>query len=303
MTVDASADASFCAQVRIDSKAATRLSEALAERFDDGEAVVAHFENPDGHWTVEVHFTRAPDETALRTVVSDVAGEAAARDLTISNISERDWIATSLAGLHPVSAGRFIVHGAHDRCRVPTNAIGIEIEAALAFGTGHHGTTRGCLLAFDRIIKAYRPRYVLDIGTGTGVLAISAARALRRPVLASDIDRDAVVVAKANTQINRVATLVEVVHATRPCAGRFRRGGFDLVFGNILLGPLKSLARQIAHLLAPRAHVILSGLLPQQANAALAAYRAQGLMLERRMMLDGWITLVLARGTRPIETN
>jgi ribosomal protein L11 methyltransferase len=294
MAADAS-DATVRAELRISAQTATLLSDALAERFAAGDAVVASFEDPNGDWTVEVHFAQAPDEAGLRAFVSDVAGEQAARALTLSRISERDWIAASLAGLHPVAAGRFVVHGAHDRSRVAANVIGIEIEAALAFGTGHHGTTRGCLLALDRVIKACRPRRILDIGTGTGVLAIAATRALRRSVLATDIDRDAVIVAKANARANRTGALVRAIRTARLRGSCFQRRRFDLVFANILLGPLKSIATPMARLLAPNARVILSGLLVNQVNAALAAYRAHGLALEWCIVLDGWVTLVLAR--------
>jgi ribosomal protein L11 methyltransferase len=207
-------------------------------------------------------------------------------------------VQASLAGLAPVEAGRFIIHGAHDRAHVPLNRIGIEIEAALAFGTGHHGTTRGCLLALDRIAKESRPRNILDVGTGSGVLAIAAARALRRPVLASDIDNTAVRAAGDNARRNR-AGAVTVIHAAGLGARLFRqRGPYDLVFANILLGPLQRLAASVATLTAPGARVVLSGLLPAHANAALAAYRAQNLVLERRIDLEGWTTLVLRRPAR-----
>jgi ribosomal protein L11 methyltransferase len=209
------------------------------------------------------------------------------------------------------------VHGAHDRAGVPAHRVGIEVEAALAFGTGHHGTTRGCLLALDGLLKrglrSPRPRRgrparpsarILDIGTGTGVLAIAAAKALRTRVLASDIDRRAVDVARANAQLNSVGALVEVVHAGGLSARRLReRAPFDLVFANILLPPLKRLAAPIAHVLAPGAHVVLSGLLAAQAPAALAAYGAQGLRLAACIPLDEWVTLVLTRNDRPGRTG
>src|SRR5207253_1862311 len=151
----------------------------------------------------------------------------------------------------------FVVHGAHDRARVPVNAIGIEIEAALAFGTGHHGSTRGCLLALDRIAKARRPRKILDIGTGSGVLAIAAAKALRRPVLATDIDAIAVRAARDNARRNRAA--IAVVHAAGVDARSLRaRASFELVLANILLAPLQRLAAPMARLLAPSACVVLS---------------------------------------------
>ena len=139
----------------------------------------------------------------MRALVALAAGAEAANALVFETVTAKDWVKAGLDGLPPVDAGRFVVHGAHDRTAVAANRIGIEIEAALAFGTGHHGTTRGCLLALDGIVKARRPRNILDIGTGTGVLAIAAARALRRPVLASDIDPEAVGIARANARRNR----------------------------------------------------------------------------------------------------
>src|SRR5262249_54568003 len=185
-----------------------------------------------------IHFRRQPDEAAVRALIASTAGSAAARALVFETLAPTDWVRKSLDGLAPVEAGRFVVHGAHDRARGRANRIGIEIEGALAFGTGHHGTTRGCLLAPDRLVKARRKRYksvaptsprkpkrrtvVLDIGTGTGVLAIAAARALRRPVVASDIDARAVTIARANVRINRVGADVKVVHAARVLTAPFR---------------------------------------------------------------------------------
>jgi ribosomal protein L11 methyltransferase len=243
-----------------------------------------------------VHFRDRPNETAVRALVALAAGAAAANALTFEPLAAQDWVRTSLDGLAPVAAGRFVVHGAHDRARVPVNRIGVEIAAALAFGTGHHGTTRGCLIALDRIAKR-RPRgKVLDVGTGSGVLAIAAARALRRPVLASDIDPRAVAIARDNARLNRVGGLVEVAHAAGLGARRLRaRAPFGLVLANILLDPLRRMATPMARLTAPGARVVLSGLLATQARAALAAYRPRGLVLERRIALEGWVTLVLRR--------
>ena len=283
-----------------DQATTTRIADALSETFDPDDIVTATFENADGSWTIEAYFTATPDERRVRDVVADAAGDAAARILAFGTVAQRDWVAASLAGLQPVDAGRFVVHGGHDRARVPGHRIGIEIEAALAFGTGHHGTTRGCLLALDRLLKTRRPRRVLDVGTGTGVLAIAAARALRRGVLGSDIDPQAVHVARDNARLNRAAPFIELFTAPGLGAGRFRqRGPYDLAFANILLPPLKRLAEPMARLLAPGAVVVLSGLLHAHANAALAAYRAQGLVLVRRIPLDEWVTLVLVRPLRP----
>jgi ribosomal protein L11 methyltransferase len=295
--------ATTLARLVCDERTARCVADRLADAF---EAAVAAFEGTDGRWNVEAFFAGPPDEAEVRACVEQAAGPAGAT-LAFDRVEARDWIATSLAGLKPVLAGRFTVHGAHDRRTVATNRIGIEIEAALAFGTGHHGTTRGCLLALDDILKRQKPatptlprqrgreRRVLDIGTGTGVLAIAAAKALRRPVLASDIDKEAVTIARANARLNGAAPWVECLHATGLTAHRIRtRAPFDLVFANILLPPLKRLAFPLARLLAPNARVILSGLLATQENAALAAYRAHGLRLKRRIPLDEWVTLFLA---------
>ena len=183
----------------------------------------------------------------------------------------------------PVRAGRFVVHGQHDRASVPPNKLGIEIEAALAFGTGHHGTTRGCLLLLDEVLKARRPRRVLDLGTGTGVLAIAAAKALHQHG-AGERHRSALgAVARDNARLNGVGHLVETICATGFSAPQFaRRAPFDLVLANILANPLRQLATPMARHLAPAALVILSGLLPQQAHGVVAAYRARGLVLVRR---------------------
>jgi ribosomal protein L11 methyltransferase len=289
------------ARLSTDQAAARRISDALAEVFDGEQVAASAFEEPDGRWSLAVHFRDRPDEDAVRALVEATAGASAAQTLAFETLASTDWVKKSLAGLTPVDAGRFVVHGAHDRARVRANHIGIEIEAALAFGTGHHGTTRGCLLALDRIVRGRRPRSILDVGTGTGVLAIAAAKALRRPVLASDIDARSVTIARENTRLNRTGAYVEVMRAAGLGSRRFRaRGPYALIFANILLEPLQRLATPMSRLTAPNGRVVLSGLLTAQAGPALAAYRARGLVLERRIRLEGWATLVLVRpGRRP----
>ncbi|HML15322.1 MAG TPA: 50S ribosomal protein L11 methyltransferase [Xanthobacteraceae bacterium] len=274
------------------------MADLFAECFGPDETATAVYE-ADGGWSVALYSARPFDRNALRAIVAGAAGKAAAGALTFETIAEKDWAAASLAGLKPVAAGRFVVHGRHDRARIAVNRIGVEIEAALAFGTGHHGTTRGCLLALDRLLKARRPRRILDVGTGTGVLAIAAAKACRRPALAGDIDRHAVAAAQANARTNRVGAFVSAIRADGVSGQRFcARGPYDLVFANILLQSLKRLAHPLARLAAPHGRIVLSGLLPSQVNSALAAYRMQGLGLERLIFIDGWATPVLVRRRR-----
>ena len=284
--------------MRSDERTARRLADLFSEFFDPSETASAVYA-ADGGWTVALYSARPFDEDELREMVARAASRAVARGLSFEKVAETDWVGASLRGLNPVEAGRFVVHGQHDRARVAANRIGIEIEAALAFGTGHHGTTRGCLLALDRVLKVRRPRRILDVGTGSGVLAIAGAKTCRRRVLASDIDRNAVAVATQNARANRVASFVDVIRADGVRDRRVRsRAPYDLVFANILLHPLKRLAAPLTGLAAPRGFIVLSGLLGSQANAALAAYRLQGLALEHRILLDDWATLVLTRRRR-----
>jgi ribosomal protein L11 methyltransferase len=273
---------------------AKRVVDLLTESFFEGQAAIAAFEGPGGRWDITVHFADAPDERSIRELVGIAAGDEVAQGIRFDTVEAKDWVKATLEELVPVRAGRFIVHGRHDRSRVPPNKLGIEIEAALAFGTGHHGTTRGCLLLLDGVLKAHRPRRVLDLGTGTGVLAIAAAKALRIGLLASDIDPLSVRVARDNAGLNGTGDLVEVIRATGFSAPQFAaRGPFDLVLANILANPLRQMATPMARHLAPSALVILSGLLPQQAQSVIAAYRGRGLVLERHIEIEGWSSLLL----------
>lgn len=278
---------------------AQRIADALAEALDPETSAVSLFETAEG-WTVETAFHDEADRAPIAAIVAQTAGADLANRLTFAIIGTRDWVAASLDGLAPVRAGRLVVHGAHDRGRIRPNETGIEIEAALAFGTGHHGTTRGCLLAFEMLCKQTqnaRNWRILDVGTGTGVLAIAAARALHVPVLASDIDPLAVAVARDNARLNRVAPLFGATIANGVDAGFIRSNGpYDLIFANILEAPLRRMSAPLSALLAPAGRLILSGLLQAHAPGVIAAYRRQGLRLQTRLTLDGWVTLVIRRG-------
>jgi ribosomal protein L11 methyltransferase len=278
-------------------QAAKRVVDLLNESLFEGQAAITAFEGPGGRWDIIVHFAEPPDEDAIRCLVGLAAGDEVARHISFDTVEAKDWVKATLADLVPVRAGRFVVHGQHDRSKVPANKLGIEIEAALAFGTGHHGTTRGCLLLLDEVLKAHQPRRVLDLGTGTGVLAIAASKALRIKVLASDIDPLAVRVARENARLNGAGDLVQAISATGFSAAEFlRRAPFDLVLANILANPLRQMATPMAQHLAPSALVILSGLLPQQAQSVVAAYRARGLVVRRHLQIEGWSSLLMQRG-------
>ena len=282
-----------------DEQSVRRIAASFTDAFAAGEVATSLADLGRGQWRVTFYFDGEIGEATARALAIAAVGAEKGRALRFERIAAKDWVADSLRELQPVAAGRFVVHGGHDRARVPCNRIGIEIEAALAFGTGHHGTTRGCLLALDAICKLQGHRraripHILDLGTGTGVLALAAARGLRQRVLATDIDPQAVRIARDNARLNRAAGLVRVCRADGLAAPDIRvRAPFDLVFANILLGPLQKLAAPLRKIVAPHGRIVLSGVLKSQANAALAAYRK--FTLERRIELDGWTTLVLRR--------
>lgn len=294
-----SSAATYVARLSADEKSARRIADLLSESLDPAETACSAFDKGDGRWEVDVHFRRRPQSAELRAIQAQASLAGRTSPVRVQKVAPRDWVKESLIGLRPVTAGRFTVHGAHDRDRVPSHCIAIQIEAATAFGTGHHGTTRGCLLALDALTRNTRPRHILDLGTGSGVLAIAAAKLLRRPVLATDIDARSVETARANARLNGVGTFVTGVQAADLRAPQIvAQAPFDLVLSNILLKPLQRLAAPVARQLMPNARVVLSGILAAQANAAIAAYRSQGLVLERSFALDGWVTLSMTAASR-----
>ncbi len=282
-----------------DEATARAVADAIVETFDPSETAAAAFEDESDParvkpWIVEIYFGHAPDEANVRALVSDLVGKDAAAALTFGRVAEQDWVAASLHGLSAVRAGRFLVHGHHDRSRVRSNQIPLEIEAALAFGTGHHGTTRGCLLMLDAILKRRRPQRILDVGTGTGVLAIAAAKALRLRVAAGDIDPIAVAAAAGNAKLNGAATWVRPVVAAGLRGTALRAGApYDLIFANILAKPLRLLAPSIRSVAATGGDLVLSGLLDRDVPGILSSYAGQGFALRRRIDLEGWATLLL----------
>ena len=266
---------------------------ALSGQLEDGTdleplaVTLNEVDEAKSEWEVLAYF---PDETAAMTAAAKIGRP----DASVSTVPEIDWVRRSLEGLPPVSAGRFYLHGSHDRSRRRAGGISLEIDAGTAFGTGHHATTLGCLTALDGILKADRPSRILDVGCGTGVLALAAARALRRRVLASDIDPEAVVVTLRNARFNGAGPWVEAIIATGTSDARIANGGpYDLIFANILALPLIRLAQPLSQLLALGGRIVLSGLTADQERAVFAAYRLRGLVRERRIPDRNWMTLVL----------
>ncbi len=274
-------------------------AEALAEALEDLEPEptgvgVFEIEDDSGLWEVGAYFLEPPDEIALALL----AAAWGAQPFVLSELPEIDWVAKVRRELSPVEAGRFFVYGSHDADKVPSGRIALLIEATVAFGTGHHGTTLGCLRALDGLVdQGVVAQNVADIGCGTAVLAMAASRVYPNPVIASDIDQVAVDVARANAEVNGLADRVECLEAAGFDHPRLRAAApFDLVFANILKGPLIELAPDMARHIAPGGRAILSGLLVVQAESVLGAYRAQGFTLERREDLGEWSALTLVRG-------
>ncbi len=278
----------------IERSQAEALGEKL-ESLDPAPTGVGVFEMEDGSnlWEVGAYFVEAPDDVALAVL----AAAYGAKPFVVSELPETDWVAHVRRELHPVEAGRFFVYGSHDAEAVPEGRVALLIEAAMAFGTGHHGTTQGCLEALERLIQAgHEKRNAVDIGCGTAVLALAAAKTWGQPVLASDIDAVAVEVALANVAANGEAGRVACVEAAGFDHSTLRNAApYDLIFANILKGPLIELAPDVAAHLGTGGHVILSGLLNAQAGDVIAAYEAEGLRLEHRAEIGDWTTLTLIR--------
>ena len=274
---------------------AEALGEAL-EGLEPSPTGVGVFEVEDGKgfWEVGGYFLEVPNDINLALL----AAAYGAKPFVISEVPDQDWVAKVRRELPPVEAGRFFVYGSHDAEHLPADRIGLLIEAAMAFGTGHHGTTLGCLRAFDRLLdQNYIFNNVLDLGCGTAILAMAAARTTSINVIASDIDSIAVEVANANIVANDLINRVTCIESIGFNADYLLNAApFDLIFANILKGPLIDLAPDIARNLKTGGIVVLSGILIEQAAEILGVYEAQGISLLEREDIGEWVALTLLRG-------
>lgn len=284
--------------VTTNEKGAERILDILSETFGEEDYALATTEVDEKRqlWEASVYMMASEEEPVRKRIFDALAkGDP---DIVIEKeiIPDIDWIAKSLEGLKPVRAGRFLVHGSHDRDKVRENDIAIEIDAGQAFGTGHHGTTAGCLEMIDKVTRARPVRNALDLGTGSGVLAIGLRKLRNIPILATDIDPIAVAVAKDNIRRNGIVCGVRTVTAPGFHSPTFREEGpFDLIIANILARPLMKMAPQLAVNLAPGGSVILSGILAEQRWKVLSAYNGVRLRHVKTLWRNGWVTILLQR--------
>lgn len=272
---------------------AVRAAADAFDRLDPSPATaVSWFEEGQGRFRIEAYVDTEEDAEAASAVIAHAAPDLSPH---AEPVEDADWVAMSLDGLPPVRAGRFFVAGAHALARAPRGAVRLWIEASEAFGTGHHGTTRGCLLALDGALRrGRRPRKVLDVGAGSGVLAIAAAK-VGAKAFAVEIDARAAAIAVENVRNNRVKGRVRVLAGDGVRVARGARSAYDLVFANILMRPLISMAPALCRTVTPGGTIVLSGLLLRQVPLVKLAYEGRGLRVVRRRGREGWATLELRR--------
>jgi ribosomal protein L11 methyltransferase len=271
------------------------LAQALADSIDQHMFIDA----------MAVTVNETDEALALWNTVAYFDGEASAHHASatlniagavVAPVPDVDWVRRSLEGLSPVAAGRFYLHGSHDRDKRRSGGHSFEIDAGTAFGTGHHGTTAGCMIILDAILKLRKPNRVFDLGCGTGVLAIAAAKACHVRVLATDIDPEAVRVTKLNAALNNLGPQIKAVTAAGLHHHAIRDAGrFDLIFANILARPLVSLAQDLCKLVEPGGTIILSGLTRDQLRWVSAAYKVRGLIPTHVVKIENWVALALQR--------
>ncbi|XUY25832.1 50S ribosomal protein L11 methyltransferase [Agrobacterium sp. rho-8.1] len=270
----------------------------LSELFGEEDIAIANTEVDEKRdiWETSVYLYENDEDDVRDRVTEALASAFPHLTLMREVIPDVDWIAKSLEGLTPVRAGRFLVHGSHDRDKVRINDLAIEIEAGQAFGTGHHGTTAGCLEMIEQVLRARTVRNALDLGTGSGVLAIAVAKMRPVPVLATDIDPIAIKVAKENARLNGIVSGMSLETAPGFHSDAFRKHGpFDLIIANILARPLIKMAPQLVAHLAPGGTVILSGILASQRWKVLSAYNGMHLSHVRTLWRNGWVTIHLRK--------
>lgn len=285
----------YLASIEVCAQSADRIGAALEAAEAPAAVAVALFDRGHGRVEVSAHYAQEPARDELVALLWNEVGTNDLGALRIEQLADRDWVAQAETMRGPARAGRFLLHGAHDRGKVRRGRCTFEIDAGLAFGTAHHASTRGCLLALDALFKRRRPIAVLDIGTGTGILAIAAAKILASRVVATDADAKAVAVAIANARTNRVAPFVRVVQAAGLAHPRLRRFPADLLLANLTPTVLLALAADFARHVIPGGIAVLSGIEQEQAGKVEARYRAAGFILKSRILLDGWTTLILVR--------
>ncbi len=274
---------------------------AVFALLDEIAAAVSAFETAPDEWRLEA-YPQSPvltPDLSARLALAAAASGGELVEIGEEKLPDRDWLTENQLAFPPLRIGRFFVHGSHHRGGVPAGAIGVALDAATAFGTGEHPSTRGCLLALQALAQKRRITHPLDIGAGTGILSIAAAKLLRRKVSAGDIDSGSVAVARHNIARNGVAGLVRVGHFPGYRGRAIRRRHHDLILSNILARPLALLAADLARHLAPGGRAVLSGLLCRQEPIVLAPHRGLGIALERRIVIAGWSTLILRTGTAP----
>ena len=285
----------FTALTTLTGKApAEKLGEAMERLIPEPTGIgVFEVEDGSGLWEVGAYFTESPDDTALALL----AAAFDAKPFVVSEVPETDWVAHVKRELAPVEAGRFFVYGSHDADKVPAGSIPLLIEAAMAFGTGHHGTTLGCLKALDHLIsEGFKADRLADIGCGTAVLAMAAARVWEGTFLASDIDQVAVEVAEANLEANGMAGAVNCIEAAGFDHPDLKASApYDLIFANILKGPLVALSPDLTAHLRPGGYAILSGILNEQAASVIEVYEQNGNNLVRSEEIGDWTTLLLQK--------
>ena len=273
---------------------ATDLGNALERLLPEPIGVgVFELEDGSGFWEVGAYFSEKPSDVSLALLAAAFQAE----EFKISELPQIDWVSKVQRSLKPVIAGRFFVYGSHDSNKVPSNCEPLLIEASMAFGTGHHGTTKGCLLALEQIISdGFDAKNVIDVGCGTAVLAMAAARVFSANIIASDIDSVAFSVAKTNVLANGLDKSIRCFEASGFSHDQIKTtGSFDLIFANILMKPLLSLAADISRYSLSGGYVVLSGILCEQAELVTNRYIKVGFSLSREIKIDEWVTLIFCK--------